>query len=285
MAQPVYRSMTEETPNPSPAKTPVKKFSTRVAGIHYNKGDVYGLEVGGLLRLVREPNNPYDSNAVRVEMPTGTVVGWIPREIAASLARDMDAGLPAHAVIEWTAIGHAPIPSVYSRRGKLRKRGTKASPPECHVCVRVGGIQPPMPQPQAPPPPALRPAPPAIQKAMPVQKPSPAPQHTAERPKTCFVATAVFRDAENETVVALRQWRDNQLSQRRFGRLLIHTYQVVGPHLAKLVHWWPQSRVVFAPLLTGLARALQLEHGRGRAKTSTGDQSPTCCRAASFSDL
>ena len=40
--------------------------------------------------MVREPRNPYDSNAVKVENIQGQQVGHIKRELAAALAYIMD---------------------------------------------------------------------------------------------------------------------------------------------------------------------------------------------------
>jgi HIRAN domain len=42
--------------------------------------------------LVREPRNPYDGNAIKVDLASGTV-GYVKREVAAQLAKVMDAGM------------------------------------------------------------------------------------------------------------------------------------------------------------------------------------------------
>jgi hypothetical protein len=52
------------------------------------------------LHLRRDPANPHDANAIAVLAgPDGPQVGWVPREVAAELARDLDAGRPWSAVV------------------------------------------------------------------------------------------------------------------------------------------------------------------------------------------
>jgi hypothetical protein len=55
---------------------------------------------GQPLRLRRDPDNPHDPNAIAVDV-TGDAgqVGWVPREIAAELAADLDSGRPWAAVV------------------------------------------------------------------------------------------------------------------------------------------------------------------------------------------
>ncbi len=49
------------------------------------------MTVGDRLQLVREPDNPYDANAVRVEWH-GVKLGYVPRRDNAAVARQMDRG-------------------------------------------------------------------------------------------------------------------------------------------------------------------------------------------------
>lgn len=49
------------------------------------------LRVGDRLALVREPENPYDANAVRVEW-RGRMLGYVPRRENAAVARHLDRG-------------------------------------------------------------------------------------------------------------------------------------------------------------------------------------------------
>ncbi len=46
----------------------------------------------GRLRLLREPENPHDPNAVRVALAGGLPLGYLPREVAAGIAPLIDAG-------------------------------------------------------------------------------------------------------------------------------------------------------------------------------------------------
>lgn len=48
---------------------------------------------GELVRLIREPTNPYDRNAIRVDNSGGTQVGHVPKEVAAVLAPLVDRDL------------------------------------------------------------------------------------------------------------------------------------------------------------------------------------------------
>ena len=59
---------------------------------HYDGRDTWrDMKVGDRLQLVREPDNPYDSNAVRVDW-RGVILGYVPRRDNAAVARQMDHG-------------------------------------------------------------------------------------------------------------------------------------------------------------------------------------------------
>ena len=51
----------------------------------------FGCKDIGSFALVREPDNPHDSNAIRVEIG-GLYLGYVPRHIAKDLAAEIDAG-------------------------------------------------------------------------------------------------------------------------------------------------------------------------------------------------
>ena len=79
---------------------------------------------------------------------------------------------------------------------------------------------------------------------------------------SCFVATAVYRDAGHPDVAALRSWRDGRIAPGARGRramgALVTVYDRVGPRLAGHVRERPRiARVLrlgfFAPL-AGLVR-------------------------------
>jgi hypothetical protein len=54
---------------------------------------------GRALVLRRDPANPHDPNAIAVDTDAGEQLGWVPRELAAELAPDLDAGRPWSAVV------------------------------------------------------------------------------------------------------------------------------------------------------------------------------------------
>lgn len=54
---------------------------------------------GDRLQLVREPDNAYDANAVRVEWRNGIMLGHLPRIIARDVATDLDAGVALRAYV------------------------------------------------------------------------------------------------------------------------------------------------------------------------------------------
>lgn len=64
-----------------------------LAGFQYYDGKVLWdtMKVGDTLVLVREPQNPHDSNAVRVEWK-GQALGYVPRRDNTDIARQMDRG-------------------------------------------------------------------------------------------------------------------------------------------------------------------------------------------------
>jgi hypothetical protein len=64
---------------------------------HYDGGIVLrDLKAGDRLELVREPQNPYDANAVRVEW-RGVKLGYVPRRDNAAVARQLDHGVALEA--------------------------------------------------------------------------------------------------------------------------------------------------------------------------------------------
>ena len=64
-----------------------------LAGFQYYQGkQVWDeIKVGDLLVLVREPGNPHDGNAVRVEW-NGNKLGYVPRRENRAVAQHMDGG-------------------------------------------------------------------------------------------------------------------------------------------------------------------------------------------------
>ncbi len=71
-----------------------------LAGFQYYDGKIVweNMRVGDPLALVREPQNPHDANAVRVEWK-GQPLGYVPRRDNSDVARQMDRGVPVQARI------------------------------------------------------------------------------------------------------------------------------------------------------------------------------------------
>lgn len=66
------------------------EYRVGIVGIRYYNGTV---NKGEMVSLNREPRNPYDKNAIRVDNVCGIQVGHIKRTIAVALAIIMDRGL------------------------------------------------------------------------------------------------------------------------------------------------------------------------------------------------
>jgi len=71
------------------------------AGIHH--ADALATDAvapGQPLELRRDPDNPHDQNAIAVHAASGgEQVGWVPRELAAQLAPELDDGRPWSALV------------------------------------------------------------------------------------------------------------------------------------------------------------------------------------------
>jgi hypothetical protein len=75
---------------------------TDVAGVMYNERHtmVPRLSLRERVRLIRQPDNAFDSNAIRIETQRGEELGFVARELAAHLAPYMDScGQPIEATI------------------------------------------------------------------------------------------------------------------------------------------------------------------------------------------
>jgi hypothetical protein len=57
------------------------------------------LAPGATLTLRREPANEHDANAIAVLAASGAQAGWVPREVAAQVAPELDAGRAWAAVV------------------------------------------------------------------------------------------------------------------------------------------------------------------------------------------
>ena len=72
----------------------MKRHIIKLAGVTIDDAQEnikkFGCEDIGSFALVREPDNPHDPNAIRVEL-AGLYLGYVPRHIAKDLAPQMDA--------------------------------------------------------------------------------------------------------------------------------------------------------------------------------------------------
>ena len=77
-----------------PSKVVLSKhlIETKVKGVVYEGRQevVAELQVGEEIKLVRDPHNPYDRNAIKVMCKDGQQIGFLPRELAADLASRFD---------------------------------------------------------------------------------------------------------------------------------------------------------------------------------------------------
>jgi len=79
---------------PLPYARDILLLSCTVAGTSYRELDdvAPSLAAGQELALRREPENPHDELAIRVQLADGTLLGYIPRRKNEILARLMDTG-------------------------------------------------------------------------------------------------------------------------------------------------------------------------------------------------
>jgi len=108
-----------------------------VAGAAAHHADVLGSDAvapGRRLELRRDPDNEHDPHAIAVDAPGAGQAGWVPRETAAELAPQVDAGRPWSAVV------------LRERRDSPRDPRTGLTmllAPAADVELRVGARRPP----------------------------------------------------------------------------------------------------------------------------------------------
>ena len=71
------------------------EFYTKVAGVTFDNRQrlIRRMSVGDTVSLVRDPCNPYDSNAIKVINTNGDQIGFISKELASTMAINMDSGV------------------------------------------------------------------------------------------------------------------------------------------------------------------------------------------------
>ena len=93
-----------------------------------------------------------------------------------------------------------------------------------------------------------------------VSKYSTMPDKAAFGTSSCFVATATYGSPNHETVLLLRSFRDDVLTNYSIGRLFIVVYWIVGPPLARFINCYPISKKAIAPLLCIIAQCVKKEN-------------------------
>ena len=73
--------------------TCVGSIDGKIVGLRYYNGHA---TVGEQVLIKREPANPYDSNAVRIDNVQGTQIGHLPRNLASKLAPFLVCPLSSH---------------------------------------------------------------------------------------------------------------------------------------------------------------------------------------------
>jgi len=83
------RSTIDKSHSPSGSR---HEIHTKVFGVTYDgrQAIVASLSCGDPVVLRRVPSNPFDKNAIRVEKPSGAQIGFLSKELAASLAPQFD---------------------------------------------------------------------------------------------------------------------------------------------------------------------------------------------------
>ncbi|HQP98999.1 MAG TPA: HIRAN domain-containing protein [bacterium] len=80
----------------NPENRRIELLRTPLAGYPYYEADraLPALKNGSALVLRREPENPFDRNAVEVLTEDGIKLGYIPRTGVHSISRNLDRGIP-----------------------------------------------------------------------------------------------------------------------------------------------------------------------------------------------
>jgi hypothetical protein len=77
-----------------------ERYTTKLAGVSNYQDAVNRVSKGELLIMAREPENPYDQNAIAVRTAGDELVGYIPSDFAAGLSTTMDNGQKMFATVK-----------------------------------------------------------------------------------------------------------------------------------------------------------------------------------------
>ena len=85
---------------PELAERGLRVLAVAGAGAHHAEAlNSEGAAPGAALELRRDQGNPHDPNAIAVHAEGGEQLGWVPRDVAAELAPELDAGSPYASVV------------------------------------------------------------------------------------------------------------------------------------------------------------------------------------------
>jgi single-stranded-DNA-specific exonuclease len=96
-------------------KTSTQSVQTHVVGVTFEgrQAVVALLQPGEEVLLVRDPHNPYDSNAIKVVRQNGQQIGFLDRYLAARLSGKLDQyGQPVEAIVTLITGGYSAYASL-----------------------------------------------------------------------------------------------------------------------------------------------------------------------------
>ena len=73
----------------------------------------------------------------------------------------------------------------------------------------------------------------------------------------CYIATCIYGSYDCPEVLVLRRFRDNELSQSYLGRIFIHVYYTLSPHIVRKASKQKWFHSLLKPFLDGIVRRLQ----------------------------
>lgn len=118
--------------SPPPPPHHALLIHTPVAGLRFHQFELaaFPLDLGQRLRVIREPDNPYDARAIALYAGDRRI-GYVPRRLNKMPARLLDAGWPLIARIEHLTTG-------YRDRGPSRTRiSPHAYPREMEIIIAL----------------------------------------------------------------------------------------------------------------------------------------------------